>query len=106
MIISFKINQDYIANVHCINRDKPEILCSGKCVLKQRFNVEEEKEKKESPRKYKDQKEVVFYIVKYGGSGLPAVDKPDMQNETFTYQTPFTSSFVKGIFRPPKLITV
>lgn len=29
----FKVNQTYIAQELCINRDKPELSCSGKCIL-------------------------------------------------------------------------
>lgn len=30
----FKLNQDYIASVFCINKDQPQMKCDGKCYLK------------------------------------------------------------------------
>lgn len=36
--VDFKLNQEYIANVLCINRDKPEMQCNGHCVLMQKMN--------------------------------------------------------------------
>ena len=37
VVVSFKINQDYIATYLCVNRDKPTLHCNGKCVLMQRM---------------------------------------------------------------------
>jgi hypothetical protein len=31
--IDFKLNQEYISKVLCINRDKPELECDGHCIL-------------------------------------------------------------------------
>ena len=33
----FKIQQDYIAQYQCVNRDKPITQCNGKCVLTERL---------------------------------------------------------------------
>ena len=30
---AFKLNQDFIANELCINKEKPELNCHGKCHL-------------------------------------------------------------------------
>ncbi|MBC8644541.1 hypothetical protein H9W95_12115 [Flavobacterium lindanitolerans] len=32
-VIEYAINYDYIATVLCINKDKPEMKCNGKCHL-------------------------------------------------------------------------
>lgn len=40
VVVSFKINQDYISTYLCINRDKPQLQCNGKCVLMQRMQQE------------------------------------------------------------------
>ncbi|ELR71084.1 hypothetical protein C900_03048 [Fulvivirga imtechensis AK7] len=42
--IDFKINQDYIARVLCINRDKPELNCNGHCILMQKLKKTQETE--------------------------------------------------------------
>lgn len=34
IIINFKLNQDYIIKILCINKDNPETGCNGKCHLK------------------------------------------------------------------------
>ena len=32
--LEYAINKDFIANVLCINKDKPALKCNGKCHLK------------------------------------------------------------------------
>lgn len=100
---SFKVNQDYIAKALCINRNKPEMHCNGKCILAQRIKAEEEKERKEIPQKLKEQKQVLycFYVPKWRIE--PAVDLKSTQKTRFSYQSPFTSVEVKGIFHPPRV---
>lgn len=34
----FSINRDYIAATLCENKDKPELVCCGKCVLVKKLN--------------------------------------------------------------------
>ena len=41
---SFKANHDYIAAVLCVNRNKPQMHCDGKCQLKKELTTEQEKE--------------------------------------------------------------
>nr|WP_246223785.1 hypothetical protein [Fulvivirga kasyanovii] len=31
--VDYEVNKDFIAKVLCINRDKPELKCNGKCYL-------------------------------------------------------------------------
>lgn len=99
---SFKVNQDYIAKALCINRNKPEMHCNGKCVLAQRIKAAEEKERKEIPQKLKDQKEVVYCFSFPKWLLEPATDLNSAPAIRFLYQRPFTSTDVKGIFHPPR----
>lgn len=42
--VEYVINQDYIAEFLCINKDKPELQCNGKChLVKQLENQEQNK---------------------------------------------------------------
>jgi hypothetical protein len=72
----------------------------------QRIKAEEEKEKKELPKKVKEQKEVLYCLDKFDW----LIERPkfwtDKTKNTFFHQTAFTSAFVMGIFRPPKFVTV
>lgn len=41
--MDFIIRQDYIANNFCVNKDKPEMHCNGKCVLMKTLSLSEKK---------------------------------------------------------------
>ena len=37
VITDWKINQEYIAKTSCVNRNKPQLECNGKCQLQKRL---------------------------------------------------------------------
>jgi len=43
---AFELNQQYIAEYFCVNKDKPMLHCDGKCYLARKLKEAEEKEKK------------------------------------------------------------
>jgi hypothetical protein len=52
--LEYALNYDYIVNVLCVNKDKPEMQCNGKCHLKQALTEASNQEtdsKKEKPVK-------------------------------------------------------
>ncbi len=52
--LDFLINQDYITQNLCENKDKPVLKCNGKCQLARELAKEEKKEKKETKHKFED----------------------------------------------------
>lgn len=102
ILIDFKINQDFIAEVLCINREKPMMMCNGKCYLSKQFAKAEEQEEKQAPINKKERFEVVYYC------GKSAFDFLFYTNCYLTKLNPawidefYTSSFIADIFRPPK----
>jgi hypothetical protein len=61
--IQFYMNQEYIAQTMCVNRNKPEVLCSGKCVLNNMMEASEESEKQQIPASQKDK--IEHWIVSF-----------------------------------------
>jgi len=41
----FELNQNYIISELCVNRDKPQLHCNGKCYLMRKLKQAEQKEK-------------------------------------------------------------
>ncbi len=106
IILSFKVNQNYIARVLCINRDKPEMRCKGKCVLMQRIKASEEKEKKEIPQSIKALKDILYCFDASKWLLQRPVGVKGNEHKLTYYQNPSTTAFVNGVFRPPKIETV
>lgn len=46
LIADYLLNYDYISKVLCVNRDKPESCCNGKCHLMKEMKEQEESEGK------------------------------------------------------------
>lgn len=102
ILIDFKINQDFIAEVLCINRDKPMTTCNGKCYLSEQLKKAEEQEEKQAPTNKKERIEVVYYYTKssfdFLGSASSYLYKLYPTYETECYK----SFFVADVFHPPK----
>lgn len=47
VVLNWKINQDYITEKYCENKDKPMMNCNGKCYLSKQLEKLELKEKEE-----------------------------------------------------------
>ena len=45
VIVQFKSNENYYAQVLCINKNRPELACHGKCVLMQRLQRDFEQDR-------------------------------------------------------------
>jgi len=46
--VSFKINQDYITKVLCINKARPKLGCNGKCYLSRKLKQADQQEQKQT----------------------------------------------------------
>lgn len=42
--VEYMLNQDYIAEFLCINKDKPKLQCNGKCYLVKEIEKQQESE--------------------------------------------------------------
>src|SRR5690554_6181912 len=61
IFIDFKLNQDYITKVLCINREKPQLECNGQCVLMQKMKKSQETENPEQNTSSKSHLLEIFY---------------------------------------------
>jgi hypothetical protein len=97
IFVDFKVHQDFIAKVLCINKDKPMSNCNGKCILAQKLKKAEEPQKK-----LKERFEINLYlsdILKVNpGIHLESDNKTNSpQNDPF-----LKFNFSTEIFHPPK----
>ncbi len=101
ILIDFKINQDFIAEVLCINREKPMSTCNGKCYLSEQLKKVEEQEEKQAPASQKERLEVVYYYIKSSFDFLFYTDCTANKLNPACVDEFYTSSFIADIFRPP-----
>lgn len=100
----YEVNKDYVADVLCVNKDKPEMNCRGKCYLKKQLSKVKEAEtsnEKEAPETAKKIELVQFilsehhdYVIKY--------QKTISDKILFSRYLPYTGQdYHRDIFRPP-----
>jgi hypothetical protein len=96
----YLLNKSYIAQVLCINKEKKEMACDGKCYLKKQLKKEEEKETNK-PVYIKLQNDVVLYFktVNHFQANAYPLQKLNLHNDS-------RSTIFKGnpldIFHPPQ----
>lgn len=104
ILIWFLSNQSYIAHNLCVNRNKPELSCNGKCILMQRLQAadEERREAQERPLKFIEKIELSHYLL---------VDNQHIEFKIFAQRTVATSPlfavivnrFALRLLKPPEL---
>jgi hypothetical protein len=104
ILTNYIIQYKFYVEVLCVNKNKPELKCNGKCHLaKELKTVDEEPVKPELPQKYKDKTEDIFLIHDF--SNLISSELTKNINSYSNYNPPFLSFCFKGnIFQPPEPI--
>ena len=100
IVIDYQANKAYIMEFLCINRDKPELQCEGKCHLKKELKKSEQADKQANEKARKQELPVTLYC--QAMFRLPAHDA----SQTVSPTTPFRQGHAPGIafaiFHPPR----
>jgi len=100
VLVDYSLNKNYIANVLCVNKNKPKMHCNGKCYLKKQLKKEETKE--QSPvNPLKEIKDIQLYLS--NNSSLNPLNSIVYKTEasTFHYSFHFSTQHLKAVFHPP-----
>ncbi|MEH0154502.1 hypothetical protein V6R21_10185 [Limibacter armeniacum] len=102
----YELRKEYIAEVLCVNRNRVELACAGKCYLKKQLN--KAKQAEEQQKKQETSTMVVFLAFPdYQLTDEPFTDtfasysKPDY----FTYDEVIRSSYFADILQPPRILS-
>lgn len=102
-LIEYYFNQDFFANVLCINKDKPELACNGQCILMQKL-------KKASNDPISSSSEVPMGKINlkdYPIGFISFLDSPfsdegiNSANQNGAYVDRWPAEFISEIFHPP-----
>jgi len=99
IVLSFYINQNYIAKNLCENRNKPKSCCAGKCQLKKQLNKDTNNEKQSSERKASKESEVLSS--KSFISNLPTPIEYEIINQYHTHPNEKAVTQPTTFFHPP-----
>lgn len=95
---AFELNQQYIAEYFCVNKDKPMLHCDGKCYLARKLKEAEEKEKKSEKESLKVSYQPAFITEKTIWTA-PVSPIEKHQSVEFPFVLP---SRPAKIFHPPR----
>ncbi len=101
---NYLIQYKYYVEALCVNKNKPELKCNGKCHLaKELKTVDEEPVKPELPQRFKGKIEDIS-LVQYSSNFISS-ELTFNNNGYSNYNPPFFGfCFKKKIFQPPEPI--
>lgn len=98
----FEMNQKYIAENLCINKNRPEMHCNGKCYLMNKLKQAEDHEKKQTAKDNLNQLVSSFFQEAVSLRFNAAVIIKNNKNSFPRYGYQYSSHYIETIFRPPK----
>jgi len=98
VLAGFQLNKQYIAERLCINKNKPELHCNGKCYLMKKLRMAQDKEQKQERQSQKIQIQDALVVVplnlKRYGTRVLVLHIP--------LSTGIPNAIRNSIFHPPK----
>ncbi|WP_121064825.1 hypothetical protein [Maribacter vaceletii] len=97
-LLEYISNKDYIAEVLCINKERTELNCQGKCYLMQQLKAQEENKKTNIPKVSLEEYPIGFvYLIK-----LDLLYKKNLfSNIQKKYTKDYHFLFHKDTLKPP-----
>ena len=94
------MNKDYIAKVLCININKPELNCKGKCFLTKKIAEAEKKQQNQERKAQKDISQQVMLLSSFKMSFLKELNAKNI----ITYKNNYKFKNNTTLFHPPSII--
>lgn len=101
--LDYEIRKDYIAKTLCVNKNKPILLCNGKCYLAKKLAQAEKQEQRQAEQDYMASLIYQVMDVKSDYSFTAQLVPSDLcKTQVFDYKSTFLGRlFAASIFRPP-----
>lgn len=102
VLVDYQANKEFIMEFLCINRDRPELKCEGKCQLTKKLKAQHESDKQANERGQKQEVQInlycqnLFYLQPY--------KQASVVSHTTAYSCGYSSVAYQSIFHPPQFI--
>lgn len=104
-LVEYKVNFNFIIQELCINKDKPESGCNGKCHLKKELSKAQETEKsKQTPHNQLTKNEISEYL--FNGTEKLADPIHPLLYENYWKNMKYSLTISSDIFHPPQQPTL
>ena len=103
VIVSFyEVNKEYITKIYCINKEKPELKCDGKCHMKKMIKKSEKKEQESFPEGTLELK-VLTFVKSDFNQNFSTINKLKELNKTIYSEHLHGVLSFADIFHPPQV---
>ncbi len=104
-VVDYVVNYDYIVNVLCVNKDKPQMHCNGKCHLTKELAKEAGAENKNPFSSKTSKTEIPQFIIFENIKEYTFASEDELFSvENIGYNPNLNSSlFISKILHPPRL---
>jgi hypothetical protein len=103
-VLEYIVNYDYIANVLCENKEKPELHCNGKCHLMKELAKAAEDEKPVSGKKSLHQEAEVLFVQPLYNFSLSTFTLPESNKVAILCNNNYSMLAETSFFHPPAVI--
>jgi len=102
-IAYYHANKAYIARVLCVNRDKPELHCDGKCYLAKKLKEQQDKQDKETTERVQNLPVLQLFCQANPFFQFVPASVLQLSGRLPEYQFPSYLAPSMGFFRPPRV---
>ena len=102
VLVDYQANKEYILNVLCINRNKPQLQCEGKCQLTKKLKSQHDTDKQANERGQKQEVPLNLYCQSL--FSFPFTNFASIATQPTAYTFSYTSVAYQSIFHPPRFI--
>lgn len=101
-LVEYIVYEDYIAEFLCVNKDRLELDCNGKCYLMERLNEQNEQKKQNLPKIAMEEYPIGFVeLLHLPQNTDPSFDGLDLNFYSNNYRYIYSSSD----FHPPNAVS-
>lgn len=102
ILINFSLHQDEIAAEHCVNKDKPELHCNGKCYLSKELKLIDDDSKEDVKNTQLINIDSSWFVsVQYFNTYQPS-NSLEQKEFSDTYLDNYLNQYYPYIFQPPR----
>ncbi len=107
-VVEYVVNYDYIVNVLCVNKDKPEMKCNGKCHLSKELAKEAGADEKNPFNSKTTKTEIPQFIISENINEYSFASESELVSiKNIGYKPNLNSSlFTSKILHPPQFVII
>lgn len=102
---SYRLNQDYITELFCVNKDKPNLKCNGSCHLKKEIKQSKEEGQNQPLPLIEEGQNNYYYPSSLEFEKIISLVE-SKQNDFLASQTSYSNIIIGRLFRPPRLLSI